>query len=305
MNWSKHTYCRPNSTSSTLSESHFSGGKRRSSFTGKEKDSESGYHYFGARYYDCEALTGWLSVDPMADRYPSISPYAYCAWNPAKLVDPDGRMFGDYYGTKGNYLGWDGNNDNQVYIVGNKADVNRIKNNDKNRQTTSVSDLQSKPILRTSYGVLREACNVLERAETNSNQTKEECSVVDFEIGLSVRSKTGEPQSADLPEVPDWMSDPVSIHSHNKYNDATQMSGHHADNSGDADHFGDFVQNVIVGPIGVGGAPGLCFYRNASETERPIHSLPKSTAKKIIGQQTIRIQKEINKASNNTTQKRK
>ena len=36
-------------------------------------------------------MTGWLSVDPMADKYPGISPYAYCAWNPVKLVDPDGR----------------------------------------------------------------------------------------------------------------------------------------------------------------------------------------------------------------------
>ena len=27
----------------------------------------------------------------MADKYPSISPYAYCAWNPVKLVDPNGR----------------------------------------------------------------------------------------------------------------------------------------------------------------------------------------------------------------------
>lgn len=25
------------------------------------------------------------------DKYPSISPYAYCAWNPVKLVDPDGE----------------------------------------------------------------------------------------------------------------------------------------------------------------------------------------------------------------------
>ena len=33
----------------------------------------------------------WLSVDPMSDKYPSISPYSYCAWNPVKLVDPDGR----------------------------------------------------------------------------------------------------------------------------------------------------------------------------------------------------------------------
>ena len=61
------------------------------SFTGKERDEETGYGYFGARYMDHELMTMWLSVDPMADKYPSISPYAYCAWNPVKLVDPDGR----------------------------------------------------------------------------------------------------------------------------------------------------------------------------------------------------------------------
>lgn len=62
-----------------------------SSSTGKERDRETGYGYFGARYMDYELMTMWLSVDPMADKYPSISPYAYCAWNPVKLVDPDGR----------------------------------------------------------------------------------------------------------------------------------------------------------------------------------------------------------------------
>ena len=50
------------------------------SFTGKERDSETGFSYFGARYYDSDILTGWLSVDPMADKYPSLSPYAYCGW---------------------------------------------------------------------------------------------------------------------------------------------------------------------------------------------------------------------------------
>ena len=57
--------------------------------SGKEKDAETGYHYFGARYYNSD-LSLWLSVDPMADKYPSLSPYNYCAWNPMKLVDPDG-----------------------------------------------------------------------------------------------------------------------------------------------------------------------------------------------------------------------
>ena len=60
-------------------------------FTGKEKDEETGYGYFGARYMDYELMTGWLSVDPMSDKYPSISPYAYCNWNPIKFVDPKGK----------------------------------------------------------------------------------------------------------------------------------------------------------------------------------------------------------------------
>ena len=68
--------------------------QNQSSFTGKERDEETGYGYFGGRYMDYELITMWLSVDPMADKYPSISPYAYCAWNPMKLVDPDGN---DWY----------------------------------------------------------------------------------------------------------------------------------------------------------------------------------------------------------------
>lgn len=45
---------------------------------------------FGARYL--WSPTGhWLSVDPLAEKYPNISPYAYCSWNPVNKIDPDGR----------------------------------------------------------------------------------------------------------------------------------------------------------------------------------------------------------------------
>ncbi len=72
-------------------------------FTGKERDPETGYSYFGARYLENATLTLWLSVDPMADKYPSISPYAYCAWNPLKLVDPNGDTL-DVLNKAGQYL---------------------------------------------------------------------------------------------------------------------------------------------------------------------------------------------------------
>ena len=60
------------------------------SFTGKERDSETGFSYFGARYYDSDLMTGWLSVDPMKDKYPGLSPYNYCALNPIRVIDPNG-----------------------------------------------------------------------------------------------------------------------------------------------------------------------------------------------------------------------
>ena len=62
----------------------------RYTFSAKEKDAETKYSYFGSRYYSSD-LSIWLSVDPQSDKYPSLSPYVYCANNPIKLVDPNGE----------------------------------------------------------------------------------------------------------------------------------------------------------------------------------------------------------------------
>ena len=61
-------------------------------FSAKERDAETGLSYFGARYYSSD-LSVWLSIDPMSDKYPSLSPYTYCADNPVKLVDPNGEDY--------------------------------------------------------------------------------------------------------------------------------------------------------------------------------------------------------------------
>ena len=90
-------------------------------FSAKEKDSETGLSYFGSRYYSSD-LSIWLSVDPMARKYPSLSPYVYCADNPVRVVDPNGEEIGDYFSLSGRYLGSDGKNDDKIYFVSNKAD---------------------------------------------------------------------------------------------------------------------------------------------------------------------------------------
>ncbi|HCA43263.1 MAG TPA: hypothetical protein DEP28_08430 [Bacteroidetes bacterium] len=59
-------------------------------FTGKERDKESGYDYFGARYYDSR-IGRWGGVEPLLDKYVSFSPYCYGLNSPMVLVDVDGR----------------------------------------------------------------------------------------------------------------------------------------------------------------------------------------------------------------------
>jgi RHS repeat-associated protein len=58
--------------------------------TEHERDSETGYDYRGARFYDAD-LARFLSTDPLAADYPNLSPYAYVANNPIMYIDPDGR----------------------------------------------------------------------------------------------------------------------------------------------------------------------------------------------------------------------
>ncbi len=61
-------------------------------YNGKELDSERGLNWYdySARHYDV-AVPRFTIMDPMAEKYYSISPYAYCANNPINVIDPDGR----------------------------------------------------------------------------------------------------------------------------------------------------------------------------------------------------------------------
>ena len=140
-----HTLAQSPSDHCSLTTAHSS-----HTFSAKEKDSETGFSYFGSRYYNSD-LSIWLSVDPMSDKYPSLSPYVYCADNPVKLVDPNGaEIVIEWRGSLYRYE-QDGT---LLYLKGNVLNerqqnrfVNKAKNSlDKINKTTEgrrmISDLQ-------------------------------------------------------------------------------------------------------------------------------------------------------------------
>lgn len=80
---------------------------QRFRFNGKELDRMYGldWHDFGARWYN-SVLCQWTTMDPLCEKYYSISPYAYCANDPMNAFDPNGAriyMLFYSYGNKDDY----------------------------------------------------------------------------------------------------------------------------------------------------------------------------------------------------------
>ena len=67
-------------------------GFQKFKYNGKELDLAHGLNTYdyGARQYD-PILPKWDRIDPLAETNYNVSPYAYCANNPVRFIDPDGR----------------------------------------------------------------------------------------------------------------------------------------------------------------------------------------------------------------------
>jgi RHS repeat-associated protein len=72
-----------------MAEQNATGWSTPYKFTGKELDDITGLYYFGARYYD-PRISLWMSVDPMAEKYPGWSAYRYGFNNPISYIDQFG-----------------------------------------------------------------------------------------------------------------------------------------------------------------------------------------------------------------------
>ena len=62
-------------------------------YNGKELDRMHGLdtYDYGARQYN-PVTARWDRMDPLCEKYYSISPYVYCGNNPMRFIDPDGRI---------------------------------------------------------------------------------------------------------------------------------------------------------------------------------------------------------------------
>ena len=63
-------------------------------YSGKEIETRHGigWYDFGARRYDHD-VARWTTMDPLSEKYYSVSPYAFCNNNPVNFVDPDGKRW--------------------------------------------------------------------------------------------------------------------------------------------------------------------------------------------------------------------
>jgi RHS repeat-associated protein len=68
-------------------------GKKRYRFCGKEKDEESGLYYYGMRYYNPWTCR-FINIDPLAQKYAHLTPYAYADNKPINHTDIDGAETG-------------------------------------------------------------------------------------------------------------------------------------------------------------------------------------------------------------------
>ena len=75
-------------------EAHYQPEEQPYKYGGKEFIELHGYdsYDFDSRMY-YPALCRFMTMDPLCEKYYSISPYAYCNNNPVKYVDPDGESW--------------------------------------------------------------------------------------------------------------------------------------------------------------------------------------------------------------------
>jgi RHS repeat-associated protein len=147
-----------------FAEKFDNGTKQPYKYNGKELDQMHGLNLYdySARYYE-SAIGRFTTVDPLAEKYYSISPYVYVMNNPLKYIDPDGREVFPVHGTWSNPQTW--KNLNGILSVTGKAfGDNRLATPLFSWSGGNYSDLRSK--------AANELINHVRAARTNADASE-------------------------------------------------------------------------------------------------------------------------------------
>ena len=103
------------------------------------------YSFSVARYYQ-PSLSIWLSVDPLSDKYPGVSPYTYCGNNPVVLKDPNGREIW--------ILGSESERNNAFYDMQNGTSLS-LSMDENGRISTSGETINGEKLTRADKKLLK------------------------------------------------------------------------------------------------------------------------------------------------------
>ena len=116
-----------------IADSHVTAGTsdNRYRFIGKEFGERTGLYDFSARYLET-SMGRFTTIDPLAEKYPSVSPYVYCAGDPVNLVDLDGRDARIHYNADSKTI----TVTSKIYIYGTLATNELAANYEKSLRNT-------------------------------------------------------------------------------------------------------------------------------------------------------------------------
>jgi RHS repeat-associated protein len=248
----------------------------RYKFTAKELDNETNYSYFGARYYDSD-ISIWLSVDPLADKYPSFGPYVYCYNNPV--------LFIDRFGLEG---------ENPDYGTGKQTNFSKIKHLKHDPSRTKKSTLNIMVMGNGTNGTDTDPTVGWSQEELNDpntlamyvqdmndfeNQLKTLTSQYDVEIGNVFISSHGNPKNAKT-NVGGTPITKDNIGFLKNYTSSSSIIFLLSCNAGNENINGpDYLQSIALATgrttmgsqvrVGLGGKPGSSIYNNSTRGYAP------------------------------------